>query len=407
MPTKFELERDAQRLARHQRVSEQIKETDKGMSRETSRTLLLYTGDIVPDPDQPRRFYDEDAAALQELAASIREVGVLSPIQVRPDPDVADKYMIIVGERRWRACQIAGVNRIEAVVREDWEPFQIRAAQYEENEKRQDVSDIARARSLSAMRQSEDGKKRGWEEIAARLGLQRNHAMRLVGLLQLPGGAVILIDRRLLPGTHGAELVRLLKRVPDEDIVALAESCAASVPGGKARCPVKELARTVTDRLQAVHEQQTALAGEPQSAKRSAAFSHDGASRNLSAALREPVEARETPAPENSDQARRGVGNNETLERYEALEGLEHEFSQPRSFVQELVVAWKSGLLTASEQHLIREVWTTHPLLDDAPEVPGALKNGDEPAASETSPNETPLQKDEPENEIFPEVETC
>ena len=256
MPTKFELERDASRLARHQRVSEQIKETDKGMSREISRTLLLYTGDIVPDPDQPRRLYDEDAAALQELAASIRVVGVLSLIQVRPDPGAADKYMIIVGERRWRACQIAGVNHIEAVVREGWDAFQIRAAQYEENEKRQDVSDIARARSLTAMRQSEAGKKRGWEEIAARLGLQRNHAMRLVGLLQLPDGAVSLIDRRLLPGTHGAELVRLLKRVPDEDIVALAQSCAAPVPGGKARCPVKELARTVTERLQAIHEQQ-------------------------------------------------------------------------------------------------------------------------------------------------------
>ena len=376
MPTKFELERDAQRLARHQRVSEQIKETDKGMSRETSRTLLLYTGDIVPDPDQPRRFYDEDAAALQELAASIREVGVLSPIQVRPDPDVPDKYMIIVGERRWRACQIAGVNRIEAVVREEWDPFQIRAAQYEENEKRQDVSDIARARSLSAMRQSEAGKKRGWEEIAARLGLQRNHAMRLVGLLQLPGDAVSLIDRRFLPGTHGAELVRLLKRVPDEDIVALAESCAALVPGGKARCPVKELARTVTDRLQAVHEQQAVHAGEQQTSERSTTFSHNGATQSFSTALREPAEAREILVPRNDAHGMPDAENNETADRSEG------EFSHPRVFVQELVVAWKSGLLTASERHLIREAWTTHPLLGDAPEVHGASINDGEASSS-------------------------
>ena len=386
MPTKFELERDAQRLARHQRVSEQIKETDKGMSRETSRTLLLYTGDIVPDPDQPRRFYDEDGAALQELAASIRAVGVLSPIQVRPDPSIPDKYMIIVGERRWRACQIAGVNRIEAVVREDWDPFQIRAAQYEENEKRQDVSDIARARSLSAMRQSEASKKRGWEEIAARLGLQRNHAMRLVGLLQLPDGAVSLIDRRLLPGTHGAELVRLLKRVPDEDIVALAENCAAPVPGGKARCPVKELARTVTDRLQAVHEQQAILAGEQQAAEYSTAFSLNSANQSIPAALRQPIEARENPAPENKARTRQGAENNETSENHEAWSGLElgSEFDQPRIFVQELVATWKSGLLTASEQHLIREAWTTHPLLGDTPEVPSASGYGDRPAPDKT-----------------------
>lgn len=380
MPTKFELERDAQRLARHQRVSEQIKETDKGMSRETSRTLLLYTGDIVPDPDQPRRFYDEDTAALQELAASIRAVGVLSPIQVRPDPGIPDKYVIIVGERRWRACQIAGVNRIEAVVREDWDPFQIRAAQYEENEKRQDVSDIARARSLSAMRQSEAGKKRGWEEIAARLGLQRNHAMRLVGLLQLPDGAVSLIDRRLLPGTHGAELVRLLKRVPDEDIVALAENCAAPAPGGKARCPVKELARTVTDRLQAVHEQQAILEGEKQTAEHSTAFSFNSASQSIPAALRQPVEAREDPAPENKARTSLGAKNNESSENNETRRRLEvgSEFDQPRIFVQELVATWKSGLLNASEQHLIREVWTTHPLLGDTPEVPRASKDSDE-----------------------------
>ena len=397
MPTKFELERDAQRLARHQRVSEQIKETDKGMSRETSRTLLLYTGDILPDPNQPRRFYDEDAAALQELAASIRAVGVLSPIQVRPDPGVADKYMIIVGERRWRACQIAGVNRIEAVVREGWDPFQIRAAQYEENEKRQDVSDIARARSLSAMRQSEAGKKRGWEEIAARLGLQRNHAMRLVGLLQLPDCAVSLIDRRFLPGTHGAELVRLLKRVPDEDIVALAESCAALVPGGKARCPVKELARTVTDRLQAVHEQQAVLAGEAQAAGLPMAFSHNDASRGFSTALREPAEARETFVSGDHAQERPGAENSVTPENNLTLDSLEGEFSYPRTFVQELVVAWKSGGLTASERHLIREAWITHPLFGDTPEVQdgsiqdGSLRDG-EAASVEILPPENRME---------------
>ena len=370
MPTKFELERDASRLARHQRVSEQIKETDKGMSREISRTLLLYTGDIVPDPDQPRRLYDEDAAALQELAASIRVVGVLSPIQVRPDPGAADKYMIIVGERRWRACQIAGVNRIEAVVREGWDAFQIRAAQYEENEKRQDVSDIARARSLTAMRQSEAGKKRGWEEIAARLGLQRNHAMRLVGLLQLPDGAVSLIDRRLLPGTHGAELVRLLKRVPDEDIVALAQSCAAPVPGGKARCPVKELARTVTERLQAIHEQQAVRdhrtpPGGQQTGEQETGEVRSGSNvgGGLPGISRDAAEGPETVAPGDRGGSRAAT----SAASDETLEGAGDEHRPPRVFVEELITAWKSGLLTAPERRLVRETWRSHPLLEDVP----------------------------------------
>ena len=360
MPTKFELERDALRLARHQRVSEQIKETDRGMSRETSRTLLLYTGDIIPDPGQPRQLYDEDTVALQELAASIREVGVLSPIQVRPDPDVPDRYMIVVGERRWRACQIAGVNRIEAVVREGWDAFQIRAAQYEENEKRQDVSDIARARSLTAMRQSEAGKKRGWEEIAARLGLQRNHAMRLVGLLQLPDGAVSLVDRRLLPGTHGAELVRLLKRVPDEDIVALAESCAAPVPGGKARCPVKELARTVTDRLQATHEQQMGFTKEQQGAEQyEAVHSGSGPCVSLTETSQSSPEVPELATTENQGDGSQTFVNTASDKIPVGAEGDHHH---PRAFVRELIVAWEAGLLTLPEQRLIREAWESHPL---------------------------------------------
>lgn len=414
MPTKFELERDAQRLARHQRVADQIKETDKGMSRETSRTLLLYTGDIVPDPDQPRRFYEEDVSALQELADSIRAVGVLSPIQVRPDPEAPDKYMIIVGERRWRACQIAGVNRIEAVVRGDWDPFQIRAAQYEENEKRQDVSDIARARSLMAMRQTEDGRKRGWEEIAARVALQRNHAMRLVGLLQLPGEVVSLIDRRLLPGTHGAELVRLLKHAPDEVIVTLAQSCAAPVPGGKARCPVKELARIVMDRLQAIHEQQAASSAFLNTTTHNTATHQETAPKETAPAeaaertalvdgIREPITTENEPIqddqnpsaqnpsvqragdkgqesghangkitdrasgipvqshPYAKDQKASGSGVSDLRGRHE-----EAEFSHPRSFVQELIHTWKSGKLTASERRLIQETWASHPLVDTA-----------------------------------------
>ncbi len=397
MPTKFELERDAQRLARHQRVADQIKVTDKGMSRETSRTLLLYTGDIVPDPDQPRRFYEEDVSTLQELAASIRAVGVLSPIQVRPDPEVADKYMIIVGERRWRACQIAGVNRIEAVVRGDWDPFQIRAAQYEENEKRQDVSDIARARSLMAMRQTEDGRKRGWEEIAARVGLQRNHAMRLVGLLQLPGEVVGLIDRRLLPGTHGAELVRLLKHAPDEVIVTLAQSCAAPAPGGKARCPVKELARTVTDRLQAIHEQQAASSAFLNTVTHKETAPADAAEgAPLVDETNEPVTTKNEPIQDDQHTSAKRAGdkgqeaghaNGKITDRVSGIPVQSHpyardqkasgsgvsdlrgrheeaEFSHPRSFVQELIHTWKSGRLTASERRLIQETWVSHPLVD-------------------------------------------
>lgn len=357
MPTKFEEERDAQRLARHQRVAQQIKETDQQMSRETSRTLLLYTGDIVPDTDQPRHFYEDDQAALQELAQSIKAVGVLSPIQVRPAPDVAGQYIIIVGERRWRACQMAGINRIEAVVREDWETFQIRAAQYEENEQRQDVSDVARARSLMAMRHAEDSKRHGWEEIAERVGLQRNQVMRLVALLQLPAAVTELVDRRLLPGTHGMELVRLMKHVPDEEVLAFARNCCAATPGGKARRPVKELARIVTDRLQAAHEASAKIPtpdAEPPDApqteagqKRQKTEMQPRSSAPAASSVEADLLLFPTPSQVN---ARPDIGHTST------------EAEPVRPFVVQLIETWKAGELAPAEQRLLREVQASHPL---------------------------------------------
>ena len=355
MPTKFEKERDEARLARVQRVSQQIKETDRQMSRETSRTLLLYTGDIEPDPDQPRRLYDEDRGALEELAASIRQVGVLSPIQVRPDPEAPGRYRIIVGERRWRASRLAGVNRIEAVVRDGWDAFQVRAAQYEENEKRQDVSDMARARSLAAMREADGGRRRGWDEIAERVGLQRNQVMRLVGLLQLPPAVQEMIDRRLLPGTHGFELVRLRGRVDDEEIVRLARSSSAGATGAKAGRPVKELARLITDRLQAAFEAQAKPPEAPPASGHASVAGGEAA-----------VPAPEGPAlPGRPTETGDASGLESSLEASSHGGAVEEDVQgpeAPRAFVVELDRAWRAGGLRPSERRLLRELLAAHPL---------------------------------------------
>lgn len=372
MPTKFERDRDEARLARHQRVAQQIKDTDRQMSRDTSRTLLLYTGDIVPDPDQPRRLYDDDEAALEALAGSIREVGLLSPIQVRPHPEDPGRYLIIVGERRWRACRMAGVNRIEAVVREDWDDFQVRAAQFEENEKRQDVSDMARARSLAGMRDAGAGRRRGWDEIAQRVGLQRNQVMRLVGLMQLPPEAQEMIDRRRLPGTHGFELARLRGRVPDEEIVRLARASCASAPGGKAGQPVKDLSRQITERLQAAYEAAQGADGATQSA--------DGASPGTDGATptQEPPPPFGDPpgAGPKAEGGRAGgteppvsgqtpVGGERSGEDAPPSTGAEPG-DPPRSFVLEVIRAWKEGELRDSERRMLREALAEPPPAEKA-----------------------------------------
>ncbi|MFP3914870.1 MAG: ParB/RepB/Spo0J family partition protein [Actinomycetota bacterium] len=73
----------------------------------------LKIDDIVPNPEQPRVNFDEEA--LEELAASVREVGILQPVVVRPHPD--GRYALVAGERRWRAARRAGLAEIPAVVR--------------------------------------------------------------------------------------------------------------------------------------------------------------------------------------------------------------------------------------------------------------------------------------------------
>lgn len=80
-------------------------------------TVSLRLSDVVPNPNQPRRFFDE--AELQQLAASLQSVGQLSPILVKPHPTEARRYFLIAGERRWRAAGIAGLGTIAVHILSD------------------------------------------------------------------------------------------------------------------------------------------------------------------------------------------------------------------------------------------------------------------------------------------------
>ena len=75
---------------------------------------------IQPNPSQPRMTFDE--AALAELAASIKEHGVLQPVLVRPKPDDAHIYQIVAGERRWRASRLAGLQELPALIEQQLPP---------------------------------------------------------------------------------------------------------------------------------------------------------------------------------------------------------------------------------------------------------------------------------------------
>lgn len=153
---------------------------------------------IDPNPDQPRRNFKEDA--LQELAASIRAVGVIQPIIVCP---VGERYRIIAGERRYRASRMAELEEIPAIVREWDEQRQMEAALIE-NLQRDDLNPIEEARGVRRL-MDESGFTQ--EKIAERLGKSRPAVANLLRLLTLADSVQqLLIDGKLSAG-HARALV--------------------------------------------------------------------------------------------------------------------------------------------------------------------------------------------------------
>ena len=132
---------------------------------------------IIPSPDQPRKtFYEQ---TISELAESIKQHGVLSPIIVRPS---GSKYEIIAGERRFRAAGIAGLKEIPAIIKKASDE-DAKIISLIENIQREDLNDIDRA---SALRELKASLGSTWEVIAKKLGLTKRRVLALVGLLDLP-----------------------------------------------------------------------------------------------------------------------------------------------------------------------------------------------------------------------------
>jgi ParB family transcriptional regulator, chromosome partitioning protein len=139
----------------------------------------IEIGRIEPDPDQPRQTFDEDA--LEELAASIRQEGVLQPIAVRYD-ESGDRYIIVHGERRWRASRIAGLSSIPAIVRDVPEERRL-IHQLMENVVREDLNAVDRAAALRLLKRQMDDAP--WERVAEAVGIRRSRLFQLLSTEKL------------------------------------------------------------------------------------------------------------------------------------------------------------------------------------------------------------------------------
>jgi ParB family chromosome partitioning protein len=154
---------------------------------------------IAPNPNQPRRSFDQDS--LEELAGSLGERGVLQPVLVRPRP--GGSYELVAGERRWRAAQIAGLKSIPALVREREDAEALEAALVE-NMAREDLNPIEEARACAALVE-ELGLTR--EDVGRRVGRSRVAVSNLVRLLDLPDEAIELVQDGVLSEGHGRALL--------------------------------------------------------------------------------------------------------------------------------------------------------------------------------------------------------
>lgn len=222
---------------------------------ERGRELRLPIEKLVPNPDQPRRQFDD--TALAELSTSIREKGIIQPLIVRPKGDI---YEIVAGERRWRAAQRAQLHEVPVIIRTftDTEVLEIAII---ENIQRADLNALEEALGY---RQLMERFGHTQERVAEALGKSRSHIANLLRLLQLPDSVQEMVRTGALSAGHARALI------------------TASDPAA--------LARQVVDRALSVRQTEALVrqAGTPRSGRR-AHITRDADTRaleqDLSAAL--------------------------------------------------------------------------------------------------------------------------
>ena len=219
---------------------------------------------ITPNPRQPRRTFDEDT--LDELAASITEVGLLQPVVVRTLG--GGRYELVMGERRWRASQRAGLDYIPAIVRETHDNDMLRDALLE-NLHRQQLDPLEEA---AAYQQLLDDFGATHEQLAQKVGRSRPHISNTLRLLNLPPA----VQKRLAAGVISAGHARPLLSLDDpqaqerlaqrivaeglsvravEEIVAIGDDTPVKTPRQPAaNKPVAPALRHLADRLSDLFE---------------------------------------------------------------------------------------------------------------------------------------------------------
>ena len=189
----------------------------------------LRISEIEPNRDQPRKEFNKQA--LLELSESIATHGVMQPIVVRPHEDI---YQIIAGERRWRACRMAGLNKVPVVVMEIDDKSAAEVALVE-NLQREDLNPVEEAQGYKNLI---DNYNLTQEDVARRVGKSRSSIANSLRLLNLPNEALDELESGNISTGHGKTLLQVL-----EDMPLVKKMLDAAKEGASVR-EVEELAKS-------------------------------------------------------------------------------------------------------------------------------------------------------------------
>ncbi len=179
-------------------------------ARENNKIAHIAKEQIDPDPNQPRSEFNQEA--MDELRISIEQNGLIQPIVVR---QIGERYQIIAGERRWRAClMIASISAIDAVVRNDVDPLTILLLQIAENNHRQSMTPMDIARAYQRVKEFSGNSQK---KAAIRLGVSESQISITLGLIKSPE----LIQNLAMSGKiRDITTLNIVNRLYEQDEIA-------------------------------------------------------------------------------------------------------------------------------------------------------------------------------------------
>ncbi len=188
-----------------------------GDNSDNGGNVEISLSDISPNPNQPRKHFDEDA--LRELADNISRYGLLQPVVVHTKAD--GSYEIVAGERRWRACRMAGLTTIPVIIK-DLTDSEIAEIALIENLQREDLSPVEEARGYESLINQFDMTQ---EQVAQKVGKSRSAVANSLRLLEL-GEFLPLLENGTISAGHGRALLAIKDKAVRMEALELIKSGA-------------------------------------------------------------------------------------------------------------------------------------------------------------------------------------